>query len=379
LEDETIYHPNIQGVRSTKAVIDYILKHADYISKYKIDNLQIAQIIIEKEIKEGRYITNNKLAKEYFKTYTLYNKRLIDWKTKIKEQYYKSLGKPFVEFHYGDKITQLYYSTFLKILSRQQQRLEIKGSKELNYIKHVIITSNYSLKELYRKDDYNRNQLDWCFDAIWNYKKSQDTFSERKYERNPYHKQQYRQYLNSINYFQYFEENWKTVNNLDITKNIFHNNYSSISFNNNYQDSEINNDNYLTIEKIRTILAKRNKNNQLDSETKSLNIEHQFETTNNLKEIDNEIEVIMDLQLRIQLGNDLVTSRLKPQDLPIIRICLNEDNQYISADNRRLYCYQQAIQKEKSLKIIENKIWNNVVVLYLARPNKICRENGKVW
>ncbi|RIB18062.1 hypothetical protein C2G38_2185703 [Gigaspora rosea] len=266
LEDETIYHSNIQGVRSTKA------------------------IIIEKEIKEGRYITNNKLAKEYPKTYTLYNKRLIDWKTKIEEQYYKSLGKPFDEFHYGDKMygkssytknfnekiaywfdnknlfdgydkqpililddfdgTQLYYSAFLKILSGQQRRLEIKGSKELNYIKHVIITSNYSLKELYRKDDYNQDQLDWRFDTIWNYKK---------------------QYLDLIDYFQYFEENWETVNNLDITKNIFHNNYSSISFNNNYQNSEPNNNNYLPIEKIRTILAKRNKNNQSDSETSSIN------------------------------------------------------------------------------------------------------------
>ncbi|RIB26487.1 hypothetical protein C2G38_2163223 [Gigaspora rosea] len=101
--------------------------------------------------------------------------------------------------------------------------------------------------------------------------------------------------------------------------------------------------------------------------------------------------------------NDLVTGKLKPQDLLIIRICLNEDNQYISADNRRLYCYQQAIQKganfkkvlvrivretnegagfgwkrKKSLKIIENKIWNNVVVSHLARPNKICRENREV-
>ncbi|RIB07423.1 hypothetical protein C2G38_2046018 [Gigaspora rosea] len=84
--------------------------------------------------------------------------------------------------------TQLYYSIFLKILSGQQRRLEIKGSKELNYIKHVIITSNYSLKELYGKDDYNQDQLDWRFDAIWNYKKSQNTFSERKCERNPYYK-----------------------------------------------------------------------------------------------------------------------------------------------------------------------------------------------
>ncbi|RIB18061.1 hypothetical protein C2G38_2185702 [Gigaspora rosea] len=79
--------------------------------------------------------------------------------------------------------------------------------------------------------------------------------------------------------------------------------------------------------------------------------------------------------------NDLVTGRLKPQYLPIIRVCLNEDNQYISANNRRLYCYQQAILKganfkkvpvrivreadesagfgwkrEKRLKIVENKI-----------------------
>ncbi|RIB25199.1 Geminivirus Rep catalytic domain-containing protein [Gigaspora rosea] len=302
LEDKTIYHPNIQEVRSSKAVIDYILKHDDYISKYKIDNLQIAQIIIEKEIKEGRYITNNKLAKEYPKTYTLYNKRLIDWKTKIEEQYYKfkSFGKPFVEFHYGNKMcrkssyaenfdekiaywfdnknwfdgydkqpiliiddfdsTQLYYySTFLKILFGQQRRLEIK-------------------KKMIQSD-----QLDWCFDAIWNYKKSQDTFSERKYERNPYYKQQHRQYLDSIDYFQYFEKNWESVNNLDITKNIFHNNYSSIFFNNNYYDSEINNDNYLLIEKIRTILAKRTKSNQSDSKTSDINSQD-LESTNKKKQ-----------------------------------------------------------------------------------------------
>ncbi|CAG8830336.1 13267_t:CDS:2, partial [Gigaspora margarita] len=42
---------------------------------------------------------------------------------------------------------------------------------------------------------------------------------------------QYRQYLDSINYFQYFEENWNTFdNNLNITKNIFYSNYSSIPF-----------------------------------------------------------------------------------------------------------------------------------------------------
>ncbi|RIB28775.1 hypothetical protein C2G38_2157133 [Gigaspora rosea] len=170
--------------------------------------------------------------------------------------------------------TQLYYSTFLKILSGQQRRLEIKGSKELNYIKH-----------------------------------SQDTFSERKCEKNPYHKQQHRQYLDSIDYFQYFEENWEIVNNLDITKNIFHNNYSSISFNNNYYDSEINNDNYLPIEKIRTILAKRNKNNQSDSETSDINSQD-LENKNNLNQANTA------LQARVEeLMNELNQSTKTVEEL----------------------------------------------------------------
>ncbi|KAF0342965.1 putative replication associated protein [Gigaspora margarita] len=215
---ETVFHPNSQGVRSSKCVIDYILKHGDYISKYKIDNLQIAQIIIEKEIKEGRHITNATIAKEYPKTFVIYSKRLIDWKIKIEEEHYTSFGKPFVEFHYKDKIcgkstytekfndkiayrldsknwfdgydkysililddfdgTNLFFSILLKILSGQQCRLEIKGSKKLNYIKHMIITSNYTLDELYKNDSYNQGQLDWRIDAIWYYKKSQDTFSK---------------------------------------------------------------------------------------------------------------------------------------------------------------------------------------------------------
>ncbi|RIB29090.1 Geminivirus Rep catalytic domain-containing protein [Gigaspora rosea] len=148
LEDETIYHPNIQGVRSTKAVIDYILKHDDYISKYKIDNLQIAQIIIEKEIKEEIKCVENHSIENFDEkiVYWFDNKNWFDGYDK----------QPILILDNFDG-TQLYYSTFLKILSGQQRRLEIKGSKELNYIKHVIITSNYSLKELYRKDDYNRD------------------------------------------------------------------------------------------------------------------------------------------------------------------------------------------------------------------------------
>ncbi|CAG8503664.1 12679_t:CDS:2 [Gigaspora margarita] len=67
VNNEIIYYPNIQGVQSTKAIINYILKSGDYISKYKIDNLQIAQITIEKEIKEGQYITNIQLPKNILK------------------------------------------------------------------------------------------------------------------------------------------------------------------------------------------------------------------------------------------------------------------------------------------------------------------------
>ncbi|CAG8473936.1 39710_t:CDS:2 [Gigaspora margarita] len=77
---------------------------------------------------------------------------------------------------------------------------------------------------------------------------------------------------------------------------------------------------------------------------------------------------------------DLVSGRLKPQNLPTIQVALDKNNLFISANNRRLYCYQKAIQKganfkkipvrmvretderagfswkrEKSLKIIENK------------------------
>ncbi|CAG8727578.1 42719_t:CDS:1, partial [Gigaspora margarita] len=237
--------------------------------------------------------------------------RLLDWKIKIEKEYYIPPGKPFVEFHYGDKFCrkssytekfndkivdrldnrnwfdgynkysilvldefdgmQLSFSTLLKILFGQQRKLEIKRSQELNYIKHVIISSNYILNELYKDNNYNQGQLDWHVDAIWYYRKSQDTFSERQYQRNPYHKQQYHQYLNLINYYQYFEENWNIVNdNLNITKNIFHNNYSSIPFDSNCQGRELNDD-YLPIEKIRTILATKRKKDQFDSETSSIN------------------------------------------------------------------------------------------------------------
>src|ERR1043165_1322363 len=43
--------------------------------------------------------------------------------------------------------------------------------------------------------------------------------------------------------------------------------------------------------------------------------------------------------------NDLISGSLKVKDLPTIRVCLNKNDQYISADNRRLFCYQEAIRR----------------------------------
>ncbi|CAG8700105.1 10556_t:CDS:1, partial [Cetraspora pellucida] len=121
---DIIYYPNIQGVRCTKQVEDYILKNGDYISKYKIDKLKIAQQVIERKIKEGIYITSSMIAKEYPKTFVIYGKRFLDWKIKIEEEYYEPPGKPFVEFHYGNK-----------------------NCRKLTY------TEKYKDKEAYRLDD----------------------------------------------------------------------------------------------------------------------------------------------------------------------------------------------------------------------------------
>src|SRR5260363_19200 len=52
---------------------------------------------------------------------------------------------------------------------------------------------------------------------------------------------------------------------------------------------------------------------------------------------------------------ELVSGKLKPKDLPIIRICII-DRKFYSADNRRLYCYQEAIKKGANFKTIPVKI-----------------------
>ncbi|RIB11106.1 hypothetical protein C2G38_2204277 [Gigaspora rosea] len=43
--------------------------------------------------------------------------------------------------------------------------------------------------------------------------------------------------------------------------------------------------------------------------------------------------------------NDLVSGNLKPEHLPIISVCILDNGQFYSVDNRRLFCYQQAILK----------------------------------
>ncbi|CAG8846874.1 33432_t:CDS:2 [Gigaspora margarita] len=190
-----------------------------FISHYIIVNKQHKDKYPHKHV----YIKlNNKIQiqKETFFDIKLDNETTyhpnIQGKIKIEEEYYTSPEKPFVEFHYEDKFcgkllytekfndkiayrldnknwfdgydkhsilvldefdsTQLSFSTLLKILSGQQRKLEIKGLQELNYIKHVIISSNYTLNELYKDNNYDQGQLDWCVDAIWHYRKSQDTF-----------------------------------------------------------------------------------------------------------------------------------------------------------------------------------------------------------
>ncbi|CAG8779130.1 19247_t:CDS:2, partial [Cetraspora pellucida] len=245
--DDIIYHPNIQGVRSPKQVEDYILKNRDYISKYKIDNLKIAQKVIERKIKEGIYITSSMIAKEYPKTFVIYGKRLLDWKIKIEEEYYKPPGQEILII---DEFTesQLYFSTLLKILSGQQRRFDIKEAKEINRVKHMIITSNKKLNDIYKSFEYNEEQFDWQINAIWHYKKLDTGFSERKCEKNPYLKQLHRKYLKQIKYHNFFEENWDIINNESVSKNIFHNQYSKLQYDILFQGGELNDDDLPTEE-----------------------------------------------------------------------------------------------------------------------------------
>ena len=82
------------------------MKYGDYISKYDIDNLKIEQIVIKREIKEKRYVTNYKIAKEYPKTFVIYSKKLLDWKLLIEEKHYKKYRKLFVELYYENKFCE---------------------------------------------------------------------------------------------------------------------------------------------------------------------------------------------------------------------------------------------------------------------------------
>ncbi|CAG8819900.1 16513_t:CDS:2, partial [Dentiscutata erythropus] len=53
--------------------------------------------------------------------------------------------------------------------------------------------------------------------------------------------------------------------------------------------------------------------------------------------------------------NKLVSSKLKPKDLPVIRVCIIE-RQFFSANNKRLYCYQKAIKNNANFKKVPVKI-----------------------
>ena len=54
--------------------------------------------------------------------------------------------------------------------------------------------------------------------------------------------------------------------------------------------------------------------------------------------------------------NDLISGSLKVKDLPTIRVCLNKNDQYISADNRRLFCYREAIRRGANFTLVPVRI-----------------------
>ncbi|CAG8822129.1 26400_t:CDS:2, partial [Gigaspora margarita] len=77
--NNTIYYPNITGIRLTNSVIDYVTNYGDFISKYKLEKLKVVEL------------------------YILNRTKIVRLESKIEEQYYESYRKPFVEIHYSDK------------------------------------------------------------------------------------------------------------------------------------------------------------------------------------------------------------------------------------------------------------------------------------
>jgi hypothetical protein len=95
---------------------------------------------------------------------------------------------------------------------------------------------------------------------------------------------------------------------------------------------------------------------------------------------------------------ELVKNKLRIEDIPIIHVCIINDI-YYSSDNRRLYCFQEAIKKglqvkkipvkirrvsdcniiwklEGSYKIVRNNNFKKIVVSPFAKNSRVIDNNG---
>ncbi|KAF0445833.1 replication associated protein [Gigaspora margarita] len=237
------YRSNVEGVRTSKKVKEYITKDEDYISDTNIDTLNKAIYMVN----SGATICE--IAMKCPKTYVKSGRGLENLKARVDENNFKFKGKPFIEVHYGDKncgkstYTELYpddiayrfddegyfdgydgqeilifdefngrqlkLSVFLKIASGQQRRFNVKGKKVMNNVRHIIITSNNHYTEWYKQNKYEKGQSEWRLDCIWHYIKNEHSFSQRKLVRNPYtftEKEWILNYLKKIDYSKKFPE-----------------------------------------------------------------------------------------------------------------------------------------------------------------------------
>ncbi|CAG8547065.1 6514_t:CDS:1 [Dentiscutata heterogama] len=237
------YRANVEGVRTSKKVKEYIMKDEDYISNMKIDTLNKAIYMVNSGT------TIREIAIKCPKTYVKSGRGLENLKARVDEKNFK-FKKPFVEVHYGDKncgkssYTELYpddiayrfdegyfdgydgqeilildefngsqlkLAVFLKIMSGQQRRFNIKGKKVINNVRHIIITSNKHYTEWYERNKYDMGQSEWRIECIWHYRHIENvqSFSQRKIERNPYtftNKKKILAYLKKIDYPKKFPE-----------------------------------------------------------------------------------------------------------------------------------------------------------------------------
>ncbi|CAG8800830.1 5094_t:CDS:2, partial [Dentiscutata erythropus] len=72
---------------------------------------------------------------------------------------------------------------------------------------------------------------------------------------------------------------------------------------------------------------------------------------------------------------DLVDGKVRIEDFPLINICLIEDIFY-SSDNRRLYCFKEAIKQGLDIDRIPVRIRQNVVVSPSSRNERVIDGEG---